>query len=287
MLSYRHIFHAGTFADVHKHIGLSLLLQALTQKPAPFCYVDAHAGSAFYHLSEHAAMLHAEYRTGIGRLWELSDPPALVRPYLDTVRAANPDGQLRYYPGSPALARRWLRPQDRLIALEQHPTDGQTLCQVFTHDPQVAVHQRDTYEGLRALLPPAEKRGLVLLDPSYEVKTEYRRVADCLQAIYPHWRHGIYAIWYPRLPGDPARVLRQALQNSGIHKILQAELWVQPDDHPLGLLGSGLLVINPPWRFEQQLQSLLPWLWQHLVPPGLGRWSLGWLVAEAASGVAR
>lgn len=262
MLSYRHSFHAGNFADVLKHLVLVQLLQALRRKDSPFCVLDSHAGAGLYDLQADTAQKTGEYSHGIARLWH-SDA-ALWSDYLASVRACNPDGQLRYYPGSPCLIRHWLRAQDRLLLCELHPSDYALLRQQFSAVSQAAVHQRDGFEAFKALLPPKEKRGLVLIDPPYERDAEYAQVVQGLALLQQRWSHAVVAVWYPLVARRPVEQLRQAAVTLNLPKALRVELCIAPEDSPQGLYGCGLLLINTPWQLDQQLATQLPLLAQQL-----------------------
>jgi 23S rRNA (adenine2030-N6)-methyltransferase len=280
MLSYRHAFHAGNFADVLKHAVLAALVEAIKKKDTPFCYVDTHAGAGRYDLHAGAARKTGEYREGIARVWTRTDAPAALNPYLDAVRALNADGELRYYPGSPRLVRRLLRAQDRMILMELHTSEHPLLQQEFAGDRQVAVHHLDGYQGLRAHLPPREKRGIVLVDPSYEVKTEFKQVVTALKNAYERWNTATLALWYPVLERSTVARLEQALHSSGMREILLAELCVADDDAPPGMHGCGMIVVRPPWKFDVQLRALLPWLWDALAPERRGGTRVEWIVGE-------
>lgn len=281
MLSYRHIYHAGNFADVFKHIVLVQLLRALRRKETPFFVLDTHAGIGHYELAQAEAQKNREFDAGVMRLLDCADPPAAVADYLDQIQAQNSAGQtLAYYPGSPYLIRALLRSQDRLVLSELHPADVLELKRLFACDKQVAVHQQDAYQGLKAYLPPAERRGLVLIDPPYERKDEYRRVAEHLQAAYPRWPTGTYMIWYPVLSRSLVNRFHQAIIATGIRKILCAELCIDADTDRTAFVGSGLLIVNPPWRLQEQLITEMPWLWRCLAPDGQGGQSIDWLVPE-------
>ncbi len=284
MLSYRHIFHAGNFADVHKHLVLTLVMTALQRKPAALCYLETHAGAGCYDLHTPQARKNSEYALGIDRLLTCPDPPAAVATYLQLIASCRPatasaDAKPRYYPGSPWLARAMLRPQDRMVACELHPTDIGQLKALFQGDRQVAIHHQDGYLALKAFLPPREKRGLVLIDPPYELKDELRRVADQLTSAVRRWATGCYLLWYPLVDGYPIASLRDQVATSGIRKILCCELRVstQPSER---MTGSGLLIVNPPWQLENELQALLPWLARQLAQDGPGAWRVDWLVPE-------
>ncbi len=280
MLSYRHAFHAGNFADVLKHTTLTLALQSLLKKDAALCYLDTHAGSGAYDLHGAPARKTGEYRDGIQRIWQHTDTPAVMAPYLDAMRAANADGELRYYPGSPRLVHRLLRNNDRMVLMELHTTEYPLLKQEFAGDARVAVHHVDGFEGLKAFVPPKERRGLALVDPSYEVKTDFDKAVAAIHAAHERWATGTYLLWYPVLERALVNRLERHLHATGIKKILLAELCIRADDSATGLNGCGMVVINPPWQLDEQLNVLLPWLYQVLAPKGAGGQRVEWLVRE-------
>jgi 23S rRNA (adenine2030-N6)-methyltransferase len=279
-VNYRHAFHAGNFADVFKHVVLTLLLKALRAKDKPFFYLDTHAGAGRYDLGGAAARKTGEFAQGVARLASGERLPEAMRDYLAAVRTLNRSGELRFYPGSPRIARHFLRPQDRMVLCEQHPEEYGRLKAEFAGDEQVAVHLRDGYLGLKAFLPPPENRGVVLIDPPYESADEFDRAADALIASCTRWRGGIYALWYPiKLPA-PVATLHRAMRDSGISKILLAELAVYPEDSAFRLNGCGMLLINPPWRLDEGLKNLLPQLAGLLRQETDARIRLDWLVPE-------
>lgn len=281
MLSYRHIYHAGNFADVFKHVVLVQVLRALLRKDTPFFVLDTHAGIGRYELARAEAQKNREFSGGVEQLLECADPPPAISDYLAQVYAQNPAGsELVCYPGSPCLIRGLLRAQDRLVLSELHPADVVELKRVFAGDKQVAVHQQDGYQGLKAFLPPVERRGLVLIDPPYERKDEYARVAEHLQAAHQRWPTGTYMIWYPVLSRSLVNRFHQAIIDTGIRKILCAELCIDADTDRTAFVGSGLLIVNPPWQLQEQLGAELSWLWHCLAPAGQGGQSIDWLVPE-------
>ena len=279
MLSYRHGFHAGNFADVVKHVVLLQILYALRRKEKPFCVVDTHAGAGRYDLHSPAAQKNREFVGGIGRLWNATDLSAELADYVGQVRQLNPDGQLRWYPGSPRLTRALLRPQDRLILTELHPTEYPALKAEFAHDRQVSVHPADGYQRLKAFLPPPERRGLVLLDPSYEVRDEFQHLTAAIQTIQRRWATGMIAVWYPLLSHAAHQNWQRSLQALAIPALLCAELSLYPDDGPPGLRGAGMMIINPPWQLDTVLHSLLTELLERLKTgaSGHGQMRLEWL----------
>jgi 23S rRNA (adenine2030-N6)-methyltransferase len=285
MLSYRHEFHAGSFVDVHKHVTQILLLKSLLKKEAPFCYIDTHAGNAHYDLHSRFAQKNREYETGISLLWhEIKTPPA-VADYLAAVKKINERRSIeergpRYYPGSPAIARQLLRMRDRMVLMELHNTEIALLRKNFAGDRRVQIHHRDGFEGLRGLVPPREKRGLVLIDPAYEVRNEFDRLLKSLVAAWKKWPTGIYAIWYPVQQRQPVPRFLYDLRTSGIRNIFLHEFSVIPDVAVNRLSGTGMVIINPPWQFEARIRKALEWL-----APRLDRGSgiparCEWLVPE-------
>jgi len=259
-VNYRHAYHAGNFADCMKHALLVWMLSALLRKPAPIFVLDTHAGSGRYDLAEGPAARSGEWRSGIARLIE--DPPAPLAAYVGLVRADDPGGTS--YPGSPALIRALLRPGDRLACCELHPEEYAALRRRYAGDRQVAVHRRDAWEALSGLLPPIERRGLVLIDPPYEAAGEHARVAAALAAGRARFATGVFAAWYPIKHRAPVRALHQAVRQSGMRDVLAAELCLREPVDPARLNGSGLLVANPPYRFEEEVPSILDALLQRL-----------------------
>ncbi|WP_192456273.1 23S rRNA (adenine(2030)-N(6))-methyltransferase RlmJ [Musicola keenii] len=280
MLSYRHSFHAGNHADVLKHTVQSLIITALKEKEKPFLYLDTHSGAGRYQLHGEHAERTGEYREGIGRIWQRDDIPAEMETYLQVVRSYNSGGQLRYYPGSPLIARQLLREQDTLNLTELHPTDFSLLRQEFARDDRARVVREDGYLQLKSRLPPAARRGVILIDPPYELKTDYQAVVDGIQEGYRRFATGVYALWYPVVLRQQIKRLLKALEETGIRRILQIELAVLPDSDRHGMTASGMIVINPPWKLEAQMKSLLPWLHQVLVPEGTGHTRVEWVVPE-------
>jgi 23S rRNA (adenine2030-N6)-methyltransferase len=280
MLSYRHSFHAGNHADVLKHTVQSLIIEALKEKEKPFLYLDTHAGAGRYQLSGEHAERTGEYLEGIARLWQCDDIPETLTPYLDAVKAFNPGGQLRYYPGSPLIARHLLRPQDKLQLTELHPSDYPLLRGEFSKDKRAMVSRGDGYQQLKAKLPPVSRRGLILIDPPYEIKTDYQAVVQGISDGYKRFATGVYALWYPVVLRQQIKRMIHDLEETGIRRILQIELAVRPDSDQRGMSASGMIVINPPWKLEQQMAELLPWLHARLVPEGIGHTTLDWIVPE-------
>lgn len=268
-MNYRHHYHVGNFADVFKHILLVSLLQSFLKKETPFCYLETHAGIGWYDLSSPLVQKNPEYLHGIARLQEQSDFPEIVQSYLNIFQSG-------FYPGSPKIARHFLRPQDRMILSELHPEDSKVLKQLFKGDRQVAVHHSDGYQSLKAFLPPAEKRGLVLIDPPYEEKDEWQNIVSAVQEALKRWRNGMFAIWYPIKDRSIADRFYRLLKKIELPKTLCVEFSVPPDNLFSALHSCGLIVINPPWEFDTQCKVLLPWLCQSLE----GSFQVHWLIDE-------
>lgn len=280
MLSYRHCFHAGNHADVLKHVVQSLIIESLKIKEKPFLYLDTHSGAGRYHLSGEHAERTGEYLEGIARIWQRNDIPEELAAYMDVVKALNPQGTLRYYPGSPLIARHLLREHDELNLSELHPSDFPLLRTEFSRDRRARVMREDGFQQLKSKLPPKSRRGFVLIDPPYELKSDYQNVVQGIQEGYKRFATGTYALWYPVVLRQQIKRLVKGLEATGIRKILQIELGVRPDSDQRGMTASGMIVINPPWKLEQQMKAVLPWLHQVLVPEGTGHTSVEWIVPE-------
>jgi 23S rRNA (adenine2030-N6)-methyltransferase len=265
MLAYRHAFHAGNHADVLKHLVMIQLLDYLNLKPAPYRVVDTHAGAGGYTLSSAAARKNAEYRDGVGALWALPDAPPAVARYLEVVREFNPDGALRHYPGSPALARQLMRPQDQLRLFELHPTDHRLLDGEFGGARSTQVFHSDGFAGLKGQVPPPSRRGLVVMDPSYEGVNDYAVVHDAVAEGLRRFAEGTYMVWYPLVHKPQSQRMGQRLKSLAPKGWLHAQLSVQKsDERGFGLIGSGVFVINPPHTLFDAVQPALPWLAQAL-----------------------
>jgi 23S rRNA (adenine2030-N6)-methyltransferase len=265
MLAYRHAFHAGNHADVLKHVLLLQLLRHLMLKDKGLRIVDTHAGAGVYDLDSAQALKKGEYLQGIARLWSLPQPPPPVDDYLRQVRALNPDGALRRYPGSPQIVRQLLRPQDQLRLFELHPTDHRALAEQFSGVAGVELRQADGFAALKSQLPPPTRRALVLLDPSYEGLADYQRVLHALADALRRFAQGVYMVWFPVVSKPGAEAMVQGLKHLAPAGWLHARLVLQqPDALGFGLSGSGLLVLNPPHTLHAQLLDLLPWLVRQL-----------------------
>ncbi len=260
-MNYRHAFHAGNFADCMKHALLLWMLDALQRKPAPVFVLDTHAGLGRYDLIAGDAARTGEWRDGIARL--LHEPPACLRRYVDAVSAIGADGEF-IYPGSPLLIYQALRDADRLACCELHPEDAAALKNLFRGEGHAGVHLRDGYEAIRALLPPKEKRCLVLIDPPYEAPGEFERVVAALRDGAARFGHGVYAAWYPIKHRAPVTTFHEAVRHAGLTDVVAAELWLRRPLDPAVLNGCGLLVRNAPYGFEAAAAEMLAALAERL-----------------------
>jgi len=277
-VNYRHAFHAGNHADVFKHVILLALTDALQRKDGALFALDTHAGRGSYPLASAAAQKTKEADAGIRRLLNAGRPSQpLIKRYLAAVRASQTGTGVDTYPGSPLLLAQALRPQDRLACCELQADEAAALKSLLSGKPQVGVHARDGYAALTALLPPKEKRGLVLIDPPYEAQlAEFDVLIPALRAALQRWPTGVFAVWYPiKLRRSLQPMFRRAADLPA-KSVLRVELMVRPDDSPLRMNGSGMLLVNPPWRFNDELASTLPVLSQTLDEGG-GGWHLEWL----------
>ncbi len=286
-MNYRHAFHAGSFADVFKHAVLCRLLAYLRQKPAAFRVIDTHAGAGLYDLTSDEATRGGEWHDGIERLMaaQFAKPVAdLLAPYLEVIGALNVVGRLTLYPGSPAVARAWLRPQDKLIACELEPKAARALAAHMRGDARIKTLAVDGWTALSAYVPPPERRGLVLVDPPFEQDSDFVALARGLEVAHRKWASGLYALWYPIKGRPEPDALAKRLRRLAIPKMLRAELTVQPLSDPARLNGCGLILVNPPWTLEKELSTLLPALAAVLGRDGKGGFHLDWLAGEAQSG---
>src|SRR6516164_2925218 len=285
-MNYQHAFHAGNFADVHKHIVLTRILEYLRQKLAAFRVVDTHAGAGRYDLLGPQAARSSEWQDGIGRLFAkprsgaagTDSMPALIAPYLDVIAALNPSGKLRLYPGSPLIVRAFLRRQDRLIACELEPKAAASLKGALHGDVRGKALAIDGWVALFANIPPKERRGLVVIDPPYEESVEFARLPDTLAQAHRKWPSGLYLAWYPIKTREAPDALARRLRRLDIPKILRCELSIAPPRADGALAGSGLVIVNPPFPLERELRVILPVLRRLLAP--MGAYRLDWLSGE-------
>jgi len=264
-VNYRHHFHAGNVADVFKHLVLTQVLEALRLKETPFCVIDTHAGSGLYRLQA-----PGEFEQGIGRLWPArTDWPQLAA-YFELLVALNRKGLnrngLNAYPGSPWIIRALLRPQDRAVFIERHPEEAAALRDNLHGSRGITINEADAWAALKGLVPPKENRGLVFIDPPYEQPDEFEQVVRALRAAHPRWRNGLYLVWYPIKTRRPVEKLHEAVRALGA-EALAVELLMLPEDVPQRLNGSGVILINPPWKLESTLRALLPPLAAFLAGP--------------------
>jgi 23S rRNA (adenine2030-N6)-methyltransferase len=281
-MNYRHAFHAGNFADVIKHIVLVRILVYLQDKQAAFRVIDSHAGAGLYDLTSDEARRGDEWLTGIARVMQARFSETtlpLVKPYLDIVRAFNPKAELKAYPGSPLIARALLRPQDRLTACEVEPTARKHLVEALRRDTQARVVDLDGWMALPAFVPPNERRGLVLIDPPYEQKDEFERLAEGFAQAFTKWPTGSYLLWYPvksrRATDDLARHVTEVTgAGTPAGKCLRLEFSAAPQTTEPGLTSAGLLIVNPPWTLADELKAILPELEKPLGRGGAGRFRL-------------
>ena len=269
MLSYRHVFHAGNHADVLKHAVLLAVLDYFNQKDKPYWVIDTHAGAGGYRLDAGRATTHAEFNDGVGRLWDRADLPPLLARHVEAVRTDNADGKLRRYPGSPLIALRAMRPADKLRLFELHPADvkllGQAIAGAASDAPKrVQIKQEDGFAGMKALLPPPSRRGLVLIDPSYEDKRDYAAVVTAGTEGLQRFATGTFMVWYPLLQKNESITLAGKLKKLA-PDWLNATLTVQPPSADgVGMHGSGVFLVNPPWTLAAALKETLPWLAEKL-----------------------
>jgi 23S rRNA (adenine2030-N6)-methyltransferase len=283
-MNYRHAFHAGNFADVLKHAVLCRVLAHLVAKDSPFRAIETHAGAGAYDLAGEAASRTREWRQGIGRLLErplAGDAGPLLAPYLALVRAENPPGAVNVYPGSPAIARAFCRAQDRMIFCERHPEEYAALKSSFRNEPRAKTLEIDGWAALKAYLPPPERRGFVLVDPPFEEPGEFERLRDGLVEGHRRWPSGIFLLWYPVKNEREVRRFERRLCKLEIPKILRIEFAIDKPraDGPLG--ACGMMIVNPPWTLEKELQAILPALAERLGRDGRGRYRLDWLASTA------
>jgi len=278
LLSYRHSFHAGNFADVIKHIVVIEILEHLIKKERPFDYIDTHAGVGLYNLNTKISTKLEEFTNGIGKL-EPKAWPELAR-YFSILKQYDPSAALNYYPGSPLIAMSFLRAKDRAWLFEMHPADFKLLAKNIAGDDRVKAMRDDGYKGLLPLLPPVSRRGLILIDPSYELKTDYDQVVEVVLKAYKKFSTGTYAIWYPVVDRKRIVKLESKFINSGIKNIQRFELGITADSRATGMSAAGMIVINPPWKLMEKISAVLPKLVDVLGEDGGAFFKCDVLVAE-------
>ena len=271
MLSYRHAFHAGNFADVLKHSVLTLVLDYMTRKEKGFHYIDSHSGAGMYQLADEFAQKTGEYKGGIAKLINEPDSPEALQPYIDLIKELNPNSDtndLDLYPGSPGIAKRFMRRQDSTHLFELHPTDIQHLNDFCYRWKKVFVKQSDGYQGVLGLLPPPSRRGVVLIDPPYELKEDYQKAVKTIIKAYKKFATGTYILWYPvvkrELVNEMKRAFTNSESNSDVKNLLQLEFCLSEDTQEYGMTGTGLFIVNPPWQLAKQMEEILPYLKEKL-----------------------
>lgn len=263
MLSYRHAFHAGNFADVLKHATLTLILEYMTRKEKGFYYIDSHSGAGMYQLTDEFAQKTGEYKAGIAKLVNEQDLPASLQPYVDLIKELNPNSDINdldLYPGSPGIAKRFMRRQDSTHLFELHPTDIQHLTDFCYRWKKVFIKQSDGYQGVIGLLPPPNRRGVVLIDPPYELKEDYQKAVGTIVKGYKKFATGTYLLWYPVVKRELVDEMKRSFINSEVKNLLQVELCLSDDTNEYGMTGTGLFIVNPPWQLAKQMNEMLPYL---------------------------
>jgi 23S rRNA (adenine2030-N6)-methyltransferase len=280
-MNYGHLYHAGNFADVFKHLVLICLLQSFIRKETPFCYLDTYAGAGIYDLQSFAAQQTQEHQSGIDLVWEHGKLEGLLRDYLGIVERVNKGEELRFYPGSPYIAFTLLRPQDRMVLTEWHPEVLTNLRQVFRGQKQVAIHHQDAYQALKAFLPPTERRGLVLIDPPFEQANEFKQLSIALQEAAQRWSTGVYAVWFPIKDASLVNNFYRQLKDSALPSVLKVEFHCYSHIVPDKLSSCGMIIINAPWQVDQQLDKVLTELLKILALPTSGNYKMEWLKPKA------
>jgi len=283
-MNYRHNYHAGNFADVFKHCSLILLIQSLCKKETAFCYLESHAGIGRYDLLSEASQKTQEYENGIAKIYLNQDCPAIIKTYQTIIQnnnLANEGWEYHFphiYPGSPRIVKSLLRPQDRMILVELHPEDISLLKKEFKHDKQVIIHHQDGYQAINAFLPPQEKRGLILIDPSFEQKNEFNSIIETITIALKKFQQGIYAIWYPIKETQKINWFYRHLKKLPCNNLLITEFQLPKNLSLTGLSMCGMAIINTPWQFENELNTLLSWLSPALFDGKTKQYKIQWLI---------
>ena len=264
MLSYRHAFHAGNFADVLKHSVLSLVLDYMTRKEKGFHYIDSHSGAGMYQLAEEYAQKTGEYKDGIAKIINDENAPESLEPYLSLIKRLNlnpsSSDELEVYPGSPGIAKAFVRRQDSSHLFELHPTDIQHLEDFCQRWRKVFVKQSDGYQGVLGLIPPPSRRGVVLIDPPYELKEDYQKAIKTIVKAYEKFSTGTYIIWYTVVKRELIEQMSHNFVKSSVRNVLQVEFCLENDTDEYGMTGTGLFIVNPPWQLAAQLEEILPYM---------------------------
>jgi 23S rRNA (adenine2030-N6)-methyltransferase len=260
MLSYRHAFHAGNFADVLKHSVLTLVLDYMTRKEKGFHYIDSHSGAGMYQLADEYAQKTGEYKEGIEKIIKDESAPEPLMPYLSLINSLNANGELSLYPGSPGIAKAFIRRQDSTHLFELHPTDLQHLEDFCYRSKKVFIKQSDGYQGVLGLLPPPSRRGVVLIDPPYELKEDYQKAVKTIIKAYTKFATGTYILWYPVVKRHFVEQMEKSFTESEVKNLLQVEFCLAADTDEYGMTGTGLFIVNPPWQLAKQLEQIMPYL---------------------------
>lgn len=279
MLSYRHAFHAGNFADVLKHSVLSLVLDYMTRKEKGFCYIDSHSGAGMYQLADEYAQKTGEYKNGIAKIINDVNAPQALEPYLSLINSLNLNSELDIYPGSPGVAKAFVRRQDSSHLFELHPSDIQHLEDFCQRWRKVFVKQSDGYKGVLGLIPPPSRRGVVLIDPPYELKEDYQKAVSTIVKAYNKFSTGTYIVWYPVVKRHFIEQMEKDFRNSDVKNLLQVEFCLENDTEEYGMTGTGLFIVNPPWQLTSQLEEVLPYMKDKL-GNGNTSYTLKQLIAE-------
>jgi len=260
LLSYRHAFHAGNFADVLKHSVLTLTLEYMVRKEKGFYYIDSHSGAGMYALAEEYAQKTGEYKDGIAKLITATNIPDALKPYVELIKSLNSPNELSLYPGSPGIAKEFVRRQDSSHLFELHSTDIEHLTNFCQRWNKSHVKQSDGYQGVLSLLPPPSRRAVVLIDPPYELKEDYQKAVKTIIKAYKKFSSGTYILWYPVVTRDFVNKMVEDFSRSDVKNLLQVEYCQKPDSDEYGMTGTGLFIVNPPWQLTTQLESILPYL---------------------------
>ena len=260
MLSYRHAFHAGNFADVLKHAVLTNVLEYMTRKDKGYTYIDSHSGAGMYQLTEEYAQKTGEYKQGIAKLINNDDIPEALEEYIALIQSFNQAEELKLYPGSPAVAKEFSRRQDSAHLFELHSTEINYLTEFCQRWSKAHVKQSDGYQGILSLLPPPSRRGVVLIDPPYELKEDYAKAVKTIISAYKKFATGTYILWYPVVKRELIDKMREQFIASDVKNVLQVEFCMQKDTDAYGMTGTGLYIVNPPWQLTQQLEAIMPYL---------------------------
>lgn len=279
MLSYRHAFHAGNFADVLKHSVLTLVLDYMTRKEKGFHYIDSHSGAGMYQLTDEFSQKTGEYKNGIEKIINDESAPESLETYLSLINSLNINDDLTVYPGSPGIAKAFMRRQDSTHLFELHPTDIQHLEDFCYRSKKVFIKQSDGYQGVLGLLPPPSRRGVVLIDPPYELKEDYYKAVQTIIKAYSKFATGTYILWYPVVKRSYIDQMEKDFTRSAVKNVLQVEFCMEADTEAYGMTGTGLFIVNPPWQLASQLEQIIPYL-KNKLGTALSSYQVTQLIAE-------